>query len=121
MQRRFSALTFTGSLLVLTGAALADQPATATTAATTSSQAAASTQASEDTHAASLLRKAREAGYRTEVHGGTTQYCIESAEIGSHFKTKKCLNENQLELALERNDAAKAQLTNHTCTGCSGK
>jgi hypothetical protein len=68
-----------------------------------------------------LLKKAREAGYKTQVHNGVTQFCTETTEIGSHFKTKSCINQGQLELALERRQAQLDQLTNHTCTGCSGK
>jgi len=36
------------------------------------------------------------AGYRPETKNGTTMYCQETANIGTRFATKKCLNEQQL-------------------------
>ncbi len=57
------------------------------------------------------LKKARDAGLKPEVHKGTTVYCWEDAEIGTHFKTKKCVNDTQLAQVIEQRQAAKDQLT----------
>ena len=119
MALRLSALSFSGSMLVLGGAAFADPPAAPPGATATESAAAQTTTSTGPSP--DLLRKARAAGFKTEVHNGTTVFCEETAEIGSHFKTKKCLNEEQVGLTLERRQTTKDQLTNHTCTGCSGK
>jgi hypothetical protein len=123
MALRLSVLSFSGSMLVLGAAAFADPPAApaaAPQAATATESAVAQTTTSTGP-SADLLRKARAAGFKTEVHNGSTLFCEETAEIGSHFKTKKCLNEDQVALTLERRQSTKDQLTNHTCTGCSGK
>lgn len=119
MALRLSVLCFSGSMLVLGAAAFADPPAAAPAATTTESAVAQTTTSTGPS--ADLLRKAHAAGFKTEVHNGSTLFCEETAEIGSHFKTKKCLTEEQVGLTLERRQATKDQLTNHTCTGCSGK
>jgi hypothetical protein len=113
------------AMLMIAAMAGAQQPAApASTAAQSTATAAQSTAAqTSDANAANaaLQRKARDAGYKTEVHNGATQFCTEAPEIGSHFTKKTCLTQDQLKLALERREAAKEQFTNHTCTGCSGK
>jgi hypothetical protein len=57
------------------------------------------------------LKKARDAGLKPEVRKGITVYCWEDAEIGTHFKTKKCVNDTQLAQVIEQRQAAKDQLT----------
>ena len=57
------------------------------------------------------LKKARDAGLKPEVRKGITVYCWEDAEIGTRFKTKKCVNDTQLAQVIEQRQAAKDQLT----------
>jgi hypothetical protein len=68
-----------------------------------------------------IVKKAKQAGYRAKLRKGKTVFCKEETEIGSHFSSENCINEEQLTLALDRQQAQRDQLTNHTCTGCSGK
>jgi hypothetical protein len=49
-----------------------------------------------------LLKKARDAGVKPEVRNGETIYCWKDADVGSRLPTKKCVNEGQLELMLDR-------------------
>jgi hypothetical protein len=67
------------------------------------------------------VKKAKQAGYHPKLRKGVTVFCKEETEIGSHFSSENCINEQQLNLALERQQAQRDQMTNHTCTGCSGK
>jgi hypothetical protein len=67
------------------------------------------------------MKKARMAGYRAKLRKGETLFCKEETEIGSHFSKENCIDETQLLVVLDREQAQRDQLTNHTCTGCSGK
>lgn len=118
--RRLPVMICSAAMLMIAAMAGAQQPAAPASTAAQSTDAAAQTTDAK-TATAALVRKARDAGYKTEVHNGVTNFCTEAPEIGSHFTKKTCLNEDQLKLALERREAAKEQFTNHTCTGCSGK
>src|SRR5579859_3630876 len=50
---------------------------------------------------ADTLKKARMAGYRPETKNGVTRYCQETANIGTRFPTKKCIDEQQLKGVLD--------------------
>jgi hypothetical protein len=41
---------------------------------------------------------------------GKTVYCWEDADTGTHFKTKKCVDEYQLQAAIEQRQATIDQL-----------
>jgi hypothetical protein len=45
---------------------------------------------------AETLKKARLAGYHPETRKGITLFCQETANLGTRFATKKCVDEQQL-------------------------
>ena len=104
----------------------AEAPA-ATTAPTAPAASAATTAATTTASGASKIpspetvKKARQAGYRSKLRKGATVFCKEQVEIGTHFSTENCINEDQLALVLDREQAQRDSLTNHSCQGCSGK
>jgi hypothetical protein len=61
------------------------------------------------------------AGYRPETKNGITMYCQETANIGTRFATKKCLNEQQLngvvDIQHQQQDSMRKPLN---CTGGPG-
>lgn len=72
---------------------------------------------------ADVLKKARDAGYHTKVSHGVVYYCKVDADLGTRFRTEKCLDEDQLITTLQRLDAVRDQLRASPCggSGCSGK
>jgi hypothetical protein len=70
---------------------------------------------------AETLMKARMAGYHPETKKGTTLYCQETANIGTRFPTKKCLDEQQLNGVLDiqhqQQDSMRKPIN---CTGGPG-
>ena len=58
--------------------------------------AAAPAQAAPAGPSADTIKKARLAGYRPETRNGTTMFCQETANLGTRFPTKKCLDEQQI-------------------------
>jgi len=58
-----------------------------------------------------VLKKARENGLKPEVRKGVTVYCWEDADVGSRFKTKKCVNDSQLEQVIATRQAQRDALT----------
>lgn len=46
-------------------------------------------------------------GYKTRRRGAHTVYCQKTTEIGSRFKVEKCYSKEQLEVELQRIEAAK--------------
>jgi hypothetical protein len=60
---------------------------------------------------AEILKKARLAGMHTEVRNGVTMFCKEDTDLGSRFKTKKCVDENQFIEALEQQQANRDTLS----------
>jgi len=101
-------------------AAPAATPAPATTAA---SSAAKTSTAAADAPSADLLKKARNAGLHTKVKQGVVYYCKTETEMGSHFSSERCYDENQLSQLLISQQAARDQFVGHSCAGsaCSGK
>jgi hypothetical protein len=97
-------------------AAAAPAPAAPAAPAATTTASAASKIPSPDT-----VKKAKLAGYRAKLKKGATVFCKEQTEIGTHFSTENCINEDQLALVLDREQEQRDSLTNHTCQGCSGK
>ena len=59
---------------------------------------------------AATLKKARDAGLKPEVRKGVTVYCWEDADIGSRFKTKKCVDESRLDEIIMQRQAQRDQL-----------
>ena len=72
---------------------------------------------------ADTLKKARVAGYHPETKNGTTMYCQETANLGTRFPTKKCLDESQLQSVMDVHDSQADSLRQPgacagvTCTG----
>lgn len=70
---------------------------------------------------AETLKKARMAGYHPETKKGITVYCQETANLGTRFPTKKCLNEQQLNGVLDiqhqQQDSMRKPIN---CTGGPG-
>jgi len=109
-------------LLILTVAMAGTIPAALAQQATDSATApAATTAAAPKNPTPDTMKKARMAGYHAKLRKGETLFCKEETEIGSHFSKENCINETQLLVVLDREQAQRDQLTNHTCTGCSGK
>jgi hypothetical protein len=70
------------------------------------------------------VKKAKSAGYRAKLKKGETLFCKEEVEIGSHFAAEHCIDENQLAMVLEREQAQRDQLSQRACGGngaCGGK
>jgi hypothetical protein len=110
-------------LAALFGAAgaFAQQPTEATTAAPTPApapQPVKPTGPSADT-----LKKAKLDGYKAKLRKGQTLFCKEQVELGSHFSTETCIDENQLLIVMDREQAARDTMTNHSCGNgaCGGK
>jgi hypothetical protein len=59
------------------------------------------------------LQKAKSVGMRPEVRKGITVYCWEDADLGTRFKTKKCVNEDGLEDTIRQREAQLQQLQSH--------
>ncbi len=91
-----------GALVAGTGLAQADQPTDAKSDATPATPPAPSPE---------MLKKARDLGVKPEVRKGVTVFCWEDADIGSRFKTKKCVDENQLQALLEQRQAQRDAIT----------
>ena len=70
-------------------------PAATPTAAPTQ-PAASATPTAPAGPSAETLKKARLAGYHPETRKGITLYCQETANLGTRFPTKKCVDEQQL-------------------------
>lgn len=64
------------------------------------------------------LKLARQAGLRTQVRNGVTLFCWEDANIGTRFKTTKCVNESRLAEVLEQRQTLRDQL--QKSGGCGG-
>jgi hypothetical protein len=101
-------------------------PPAATTTATTTTTTTTTTQtpSASDLPSADLLKKAKSAGYHTKVRKGQVFYCKETTEIGSHFSSETCMDENQFVDALQRQQAVRDSMSNHACGGngaCGGK
>jgi hypothetical protein len=94
---------------------------TATPSAAPSEPAASPAPASPAGPSADTLKKARMAGYHPETKKGITMYCQETANIGTRFPTKKCLDEQQLKGVLDiqhqQQDSMRKPIN---CTGGPG-
>jgi hypothetical protein len=74
---------------------------TATPTAAPTEPAASPAPAAPAGPSADTLKKARMAGYHPETRRGITLYCQETANLGTRFATKKCLDEQQLNGVLD--------------------
>lgn len=84
----------------------------------------AATTAAPKGPSADTLKKAKNAGYRAKLKSGQTVFCKEITPIGTHFPEEHCLAENQLLMELDKEQAARDSMGNHTCSSggaCSGK
>jgi hypothetical protein len=56
------------------------------------------------------LKKAKQVGMHPEVNkNGMTLYCWEDVTTGTRFKTKKCIDEGQLDAVIEQRQLARDQ------------
>jgi hypothetical protein len=104
-----------------TSAAPTQSPAPPSPGVPTAAPAASPAPAAPAAPSAETLKKARLAGYRPETKHGTTMYCQESANIGTRFATKKCIDEQQLKGVLDiqhqQQDSMRKPIN---CTGGPG-
>jgi hypothetical protein len=73
---------------------------------------------------ADTIKKAKYAGFRAKLKSGQTVFCKEVTPIGTRFPEEHCLAENQLLMELDREQAARDSMGNHSCSSggaCSGK
>ncbi len=56
------------------------------------------------------IKKAKDAGLKPEVRKGITVFCWEDANVGTRFKTKKCVGELQLDGVIEQREADREQM-----------
>ena len=70
---------------------------------------------------ADTLKKARQAGYHTKIKNGRTMFCIKDADIGSHFVTEKCVDQETFLTTLRRDEEQREALLRSGCGpgGCS--
>jgi len=106
--------------------AAADAEAAATAALIAKANATAAAGAAKasvkSTDTASIVKKAKQTGWRPEVHNGNTVYCRNDAEVGSRFSTRRCVSEIQLANLIEQAEFDKDQLKQRGCGGnCGGK
>ncbi|MGO9991593.1 MAG: hypothetical protein ACLPTF_03630 [Steroidobacteraceae bacterium] len=99
-------------------AAAAPTPPAAQAAAPTATQAAAAPAGAS----AETIKKARQAGYHQEVRKGVTLFCHEDATIGTHFTSKKCVDESGLAAVLDLRQQQREQMDKPVAcgAGCSG-
>lgn len=71
---------------------------------------------------AATLKAARQAGLHPETKNGVTMFCWEDANIGTRFKTKKCVDESRLGEVLEQRQLLQEQMRRSGCGGsaCGG-
>jgi len=61
------------------------------------------------------------AGYRPETKNGATMFCQETANLGTRFPTKKCINEQQLKGVVDiQNQQQDSMRKPMNCTGGPG-
>jgi hypothetical protein len=121
-------LVLLAAMLGVAGSAYAQQPADPATAPTSTSSttpppAAAPPPADAPPPGPSkeTLRKARGLGMHPEhTSSGKTVYCWEDADTGTHFKTKKCVDEYQLQATMEQRQATIDNLS-RSMNGTSNK
>jgi hypothetical protein len=120
-------LVLLAAMLGVAGSAYAQQPSDSATAPTSTSTtpppAAAPPPADAPPPGPSkeTLRKARNLGMHPEhTSSGKTVYCWEDADTGTHFKTKKCVDEYQLQATIEQRQAAIDNLS-RSMNGTSNK
>jgi hypothetical protein len=105
--------------------ATAENPATApaATSTTPAAPAVASTPAATPgAPSAETIKKAKQAGMHAEVNkNGMTLFCWEDATVGTRFKTKKCVDQSQVDAVALQRQAAKDQISHSIgCSGCGG-
>jgi hypothetical protein len=125
---RLPHLVLLAAMLGLAGSAYAQQASDTATAPTSTSATPAPAAAAPPADAPppgpskETLRKARGLGMHPEhTSSGQTVYCWEDADTGTHFKTKKCVNENQLQATMEARQALIDNFQRSNMTGTSNK
>jgi hypothetical protein len=107
-------------------ASAADKAEAAATAAliakANANAAAAGKSSAKPADTAAIAKKAKRAGWRTEVKDGNTVYCRDDPQVGSRFSSRRCVNETQLATLMEQAEFDKDQLKQRGCSGsCGGK
>jgi membrane-bound lytic murein transglycosylase len=87
-------------------------------AASATPTAAATASNGPDEHTKYLAKKAKELDYQIEKRNGQVFYCQTSAQLGTRFQTKGCLNEADFEDVVRR--SAELQTIMHQPGSCSG-
>jgi hypothetical protein len=103
----FASLLLLSTLAIGTELAYADEPPATASPPASASAPSAATPAGPSPE---TLKKAKENGLKAEVRKGTTVYCWEDANIGSPFKTKKCVGESQLDELISQRQAQRDAL-----------
>lgn len=124
---RLHLLLLLAAMIGVAGSAYAQQASDSATAPTSTSAtpapAAATPPADSPPPGPSkeTLRKARNLGMHPEhTSSGKTVYCWEDADTGTHFKTKKCVDEYQLQATMEQRQATIDNLS-RSMNGTSNK
>jgi len=69
-----------------------------------------------------VLKLARSAGMRPEVHNGYTVFCWQDTDVGTRFATKKCVDQDTMMTILDRRQQQRDSLLSAPCMGgCGGK
>jgi hypothetical protein len=93
-------------------------------AAPSGAGAAANVDEASDAPSQLLLRQAREAGYKVELHNGVTQFCIkeDKADTGTHFAApKRCFDKGQMIAILDQRQQNRDTLRGMTQTNPTSK
>jgi len=120
---KFSAFMILGTVIGATAPVYAQQSDAASAAPTATAPAAPAAEVPKGP-SADTMKKAKNAGFRAKLKSGQTVFCKEITPIGTHFPEEHCLAENQLLMELDKEQAARDSLGNHSCSSggaCSGK
>ena len=115
IQLRFRFLVLLGVVAAAAGPVYSQQQASQSSSASSASASAPpATQGpiihtptpvvSEDT-----LKRAKAVGLHPEVRKGVTVYCWEDADLGTHFPSKKCVDENRLDEMIQKLEIQRQQ------------
>jgi hypothetical protein len=85
-------------------------PPTSATSSATSAATAPAASADKTGPSAELIKRAKAAGFRPETHNGQMQFCTEDASLGSRFTTKKCYDEQAMNMLITNREAEQQNL-----------
>jgi hypothetical protein len=76
-----------------------------------------SSAASAPTVSPDLMKRAKDVGLKPETRKGEQVYCWEDQDVGTRFKTKKCVNNDGLANLVQQREEQKQALRNHIQNG----